>query len=343
MREKPFLQDERLIDLLRTSYGLRIERVEFLPIGADINAAKYRVETDEPALYFLKLRKGFFEEASLLIPQFLHDQGIRQVIPPLKTKAGQAWTNLEGYTCILYPYVEGHNGFEASLSDDEWIEFGSVLKRIHSVSLPPGLQGLVPSETWSPRWRELVKGFQAQAESDSYADPLAAQMAAFLRMHREEIRCMTARAEQLAQALRSRPPSRLAQWVLCHADLHAWNLLHGPREGLYIIDWDNPILAPKERDLMFIGAGVGGIWNTPREAALFYQGYGGTEIDLTVLTYYRYERILEDVAEFSEQILSTTGETVDRQRGLQQFSAAFLPNDVVEIAFQTDRRLKEAG
>ncbi len=313
MREKPFLQDERLIDLLHAAYGLRIERVEFLPIGADINAAKYRVETDEPALYFLKLSKGIFQQASLLIPQFLHDQGIRQVIPPLKTKAGQAWTNLEGYTCSLYPFVEGQNGFEAGLSDDEWIEFGSALKRIHSLSLPPGLQGLVPSETWSPRWRELVRGFQAQVESGSYTDPLAAQMAAFLHVHREEIRRMTARAEELAQALRSRPPSRPAQWVLCHADLHAWNLLHIPRDSLYIIDWDNPILAPKERDLMFIGAGVGGIWNTPGEAAWFYQGYGETDIDLTVLTYYRYERILEDVAEFSEQILSTTRGTADRQ------------------------------
>ena len=42
MREKPVLTDERLTDLLWDAYGLTDARVEFLPIGADINAAKYR-------------------------------------------------------------------------------------------------------------------------------------------------------------------------------------------------------------------------------------------------------------------------------------------------------------
>jgi spectinomycin phosphotransferase len=131
------------------------------------------------------------------------------------------------------------------------------------------------------------------------------------------------------------------EWVLC--DLHAWNILHGSPGGLQIIDWDDPILAPKERDLMFIGGGVGGIWNTPGEEALFYQGYGAPDLNLTALAYYRFERILVDVVEYSQQLLSTTTGFADRERGLRQFTAAFLPNDVVAIAFQTDQRLKVAA
>jgi spectinomycin phosphotransferase len=163
---------------------------------------------------------------------------------------------------------------------------------------------------------------------------------------------MLERAEQLAAVLRSQPLER----VLCHTDLHAWNILHGPQCGLHIIDWDDPLLAPKERDLMFIGGGVGGIWNTPREEALFYQGYGLTDINLIALAYYRYERILVDVVEYSQQLLPETSKTsgifpvretfmvsqADRERGLHQFTAAFMPGHVVGIAFQTDQRLKEA-
>lgn len=32
-----------------------------------------------------------------------------------------------------------------------------------------------------------------------------------------------------------------------------------------IVDWDEPIMAPKERDLMFIGGGVANVWNDPSE------------------------------------------------------------------------------
>ena len=48
-----------------------------------------------------------------------------------------------------------------------------------------------------------------------------------------------------------------------------------------------------------------------------------------------------DVVEYSQQLLSTASGLADRERGLRQFTAAFQPNDVVEIAFKTDQRLKK--
>lgn len=337
MLEKPLLQDKRIIAHLWQAYGTQITRVEFLPLGADYHTAVYRVVTRESAPYFLKLRKGNFEETSLTVPQFLHEQGIRQVTPPRKTKDGQLWTGLDGYVCILYPYIAGRDGFEGALSDDQWIDFGVALKGIHTVTLPPALQAQIPSETYSPHWREAVKSFQAQVEHTGYVDPVAAKMAAFMKAHRDEIRLLIVRAEQLASNLQSQPLER----VLCHSDIHAGNLLLAPDADLYIVDWDNPVLAPKERDLMFIGGGVGGAWNSVREEALFYQGYGSREINLTALTYYRYERIIQDIAAYCEQILLTGEGGADREQGLHYFASQFLPNNVLEIAYQTDQKLKE--
>ena len=45
--------------------------------------------------------------------------------------------------------------------------------------------------------------------------------------------------------------------VLCHADLHAWNVLLDTDRQLWLVDWDETILAPKERDLMFVVGGIG--------------------------------------------------------------------------------------
>ncbi len=46
---------------------------------------------------------------------------------------------------------------------------------------------------------------------------------------------------------------------------------------------------------MFWG-GMGGTWNDEQEANWFYQGYGAAEVDLFALSYYRYERIVVDIA-----------------------------------------------
>jgi spectinomycin phosphotransferase len=338
MREKPPLQDKRLIACLRHSYGLEVTRLEFLPLGADYNSAVYRVESGESISSFLKLRKENFEQTSLIVPKFLHEQGIRQVIPPRKTVDGRLWSALDAYTCILYPFIDGRDGFEVSLSDEQWIEFGAALEGIHSVILPPDLQDRIPSESFSPYWRKKAEYFLLQVDQVVYKDPLAAQMASIIRKHRKEIRFLIKRAAELAATLKSQPIKR----VLCHSDIHAGNLLIAENARLYIIDWDNPILAPKERDLMFIGGGVGSIWNTAREEALFYQSYGSHDLDLTALVYYRYERIVQDIGAFCEQILLNTEGEADRQLALHYLKGQFLPGEVFEIACQTDQKLKGA-
>src|SRR5215216_7511990 len=118
--------------------------------------------------------------------------------------------------------------------------------------------------------------------------------------------------------------------AVCHSDLHAGNVLVGADDQLAIVDWDERILAPKERDLMFIAGGVGGIWNTDQKTRWFYHGYGQTAIDLLALCYYRYERIVVDIAERAEQIFGMQGSVEERQKRLR-LKEQFPPNNVVDI------------
>ena len=133
---KPDLKDEKIIACLGDAYGLAVEKIAFLPLGADFNTAVYRVTTSNQADYFLKLRRGEFIETSFLVPNYFAELGIKQVIQPLASKTGQLWTNLASFTAILYPYVDGQNGVEAKLSEDQWIQFGSAIKKFHSSEIP---------------------------------------------------------------------------------------------------------------------------------------------------------------------------------------------------------------
>jgi spectinomycin phosphotransferase len=333
MLEKPNLADETVISSLQAEFGLRVSELSFLPLGADVNTAVYRVVGDDQSAFFLKLRAGNFEPLSVSLPLFLKDQGIRQIIPPLLTCSNRLWAGLDPYKMILYPFVEGQDGYELALTDQQWLEFGAALQAIHAVQLPPTLEQACPRETFPAHWREMVSTFQAQVEQTTFADPTAAKLAAFMKTQRSEIRHLVERAGQLAAALADRP----LEPVLCHADIHPGNLLITPHHDFFIVDWDNPILAPRERDLMFIGSTDS--WNGFREKELFYQGYGPVEINQAALAYYRYERIVQDIAEFCEQLLLSDEGGPDREQSLGFMVGQFKPHQEVAIARQTDHLL----
>lgn len=335
MLEKPDLPDESLRACLRDHYGLHVTEIAFLPLGNDVNTAVYRVVADDATPYFLKLRSGAFDETTVAIPRFLHDQGIPQILAAIATNAGHLWVRVDSFAVIVFPFVAGRNGFEAPLSDRQWVDLGAALRGIHTAVVPPSLSVQIPHERYSPHWRNLVRTFQARVDETAFTEPIAAEMAAFLRVRRDEISRIVARADALGTALRAQSPAQ----VLCHADIHGANVLIGTDGALSIVDWDTLIVAPKEHDLMFVGGGVGGAWNSAQEEVWFYQGYGRTEIDPVALVYYRYERIVQDIAAYCEQLLLTDEGGADRAPALRYFLDQFLTNNVVAIAHRTDQLL----
>lgn len=338
MLQKPDLQDEKIIMVLQEAYGIQGTEITFLPLGADLRTAVYRMDSANGIAYFVKLRRGDFNEITLTLPQFLHEQGVEQIIAPLPTTTGTLHAPLEDFHVMVYPFVEGDNGYVVGLSEEQWRELGEAFKRIHTTPIPPTLQARVPCETYTPKWRGIVKSYVARNDADAYTDPLALKLFAFLEERREEILALVERAEQLAQEIEAHP----REFVLCHADIHAGNVLIERNGGFYIVDWDDPILAPKERDLMYFGAGLWGRWHTPQEEeTLFFRGYGQTEIDQTVLAYYRFERIVQDIAVDCSHILQTDADHEDRAQSLYYLTGNFQPNSTVALAYEADPSRKK--
>ena len=156
MLTPPGLAATTIIGCLHDHYGLRISQVIFLPIGADTNSAVYRIDADDDTSYFLKLRRGHFDEVTVAVPAFLHAKDIRQVIAPIATITDQLWVHAHGFDWILYPFFEGQNGYEVALSESQWGALGESMRAVHTTHVPGGLRSRLRREAFAPRWRRIV-------------------------------------------------------------------------------------------------------------------------------------------------------------------------------------------
>ena len=290
LREQPAIPQERLLACLQEQYDIAAVTLEYLPRGHDYSAGVYRVVSLQGTAYLLKTTARPLYEPGLLVPRYLRDQGIAAVVAPLPARSGALWTKLEDWTVIVYPWISGDSNFEG-MTNEQWKETGSIFKQIHSVRLQPGIFPALRKETFDPvEYARWVHDFEAHhlhmkhVESES-ARALHASWVA----HQSVIHPAVTSLERLAEVLQSRELKN----VISHADLHPANLLRDQHGGVFVIDWDEVMLAPKERDFIFI---------REPQAGAFWEGYGQVEIDWMLLSYYLWERVVQDWIEDARNV-----------------------------------------
>ncbi|HEX9133078.1 MAG TPA: aminoglycoside phosphotransferase family protein [Ktedonobacteraceae bacterium] len=290
MRAQPSIPEEHLRTCLQEQYDLNHVTLEFLPLGLDYNAAVYRVVSEQGAAYLLKVTSRSLYEPRCLVPRYLNDQGITSVVAPIPTRSGALWTKLVDWTAIVYPFIDGETSL-TGMTDEHWKEVGTIFKRIHQVMPPPfGFESL-RKETFDPaeyaRWVRTFESQHAQEPSCGSASQRALRSSWIA--HQPTIHMVVTSLEKLAGVLQS----RTFPYVICHADLHARNLIRDRAGHVFVIDWDEVMLAPKERDFIFV---------RQPQADAFWEGYGVAEIDWILLTYYLWERVVQDLIECAHNV-----------------------------------------
>ena len=327
MIEKPNISNEKIIVVLNKNYSIQTKEIEFLPIGNDSTAFAYRVETKNQTSYFLKLKKGLSNFAGLFVPRFLKDNGIEQIIAPLSTTTQELWVNIDDFALILYPFITGNEGMQVGMTEAQWTEFGSTLKQIHTSKLDEKILQYVAQESFTPKWSELARNLHEQVNVRNYDDPYQKQLALFWKENNEKIHTLIEQSEMIGKHLQQTD----LDFVLCHADIHTANILINQNQNIFIVDWDDVLFAPKERDLMFV-LGKGTV--ETREEHFFFKGYGNLKINPLVLAYYRYEWCVQEIADFGERVFLTKdiGENT-KKNSVEEFIKLFSQGDVVESAF----------
>lgn len=173
------------------------------------------------------------------------------------------------------------------LSERNWQKVGAFFTRMHVDAIWHSQNGLLKKENFNSACQKVAREVLVEALKEGHTG-FRFELEKFIRERAAEVSRIIERTWQLGEALRERQP----ELVLCHGDPNTSNIFVTDHHKLYMLDWDEIMLAPPERDLMFF-----------ESAADFWQGYDPTgryEPDLMALAYYHYEWVVQEIADFGE-------------------------------------------
>ncbi len=330
MLEPPDLRVGDLLERARTRFGLVADEAEFLPVGNDSRAWAFRLSSGGEA-WFVKVLAPPVNEAAVEVPRYLAKRGIEHLVLPVPTLTGAFIDREEPFSLVVYPFLEGESGGQVGLTFEQRTELGRTMRRIHDLPVGDELVGIVRREWFVPRDLPEARRI-GQRVSGSLEEPLERAFAEAWSAHQPEIDRIVDGVGQLGVEGRSRAGAE----VLCHADIHPWNVLVQPSGGFAIVDWNETVLAPRERDLMFVDGGPG----PSRDADAFFAGYGEIEIDSVVIAYYRFEWVVEELADYGRRtfFMPELGDST-KAEAVELFLRIFEPGEVVDTALQAQDAL----
>ena len=324
MLTRPDLADAVIIERLQAHYGFAVRALDFLPVGNDARAWSFRIESNSGA-YFLKLRKGAVNLAALKLPHYLKSCGIDNVVAPLPTRASSLYAPAGEFSLMLYPYIDGASSWDMTLTSAQWRKWGAIMRSIHRASIPPALSEIVPQAVFACKWLDKIDGAERVLAQGEYEGETAAAVARIWRKNAAIIELCRRRYRSLGAKLRRAAPDL----VICHADIHPANIIIDAAGEMHIVDWDEALLAPKERDLMFfIDDG-----RAPDTTDAFMDGYGDRAVDRLALAYYKYDWVMQELGDYGERVfLSDDLSGDDLALAGREFARLFAPDDVIERA-----------
>ncbi|GGM17053.1 phosphotransferase [Dactylosporangium sucinum] len=253
------LPDDALASLLVHEWGLTVKSLTYRPVGfgshhwelVDTSGSRWFVTVDEPADP-ARLR------ASLAVAADLHVTGHTFAVAPVPTLRSETMLTSGPFAIAVYPFVDG--------TSFEWNAFAGPEHRQATLDMiiqlhtaPPVVRRHARVDDFAVPHRDEVE--QALKRPGPDCGPYAAAAADLLAAHREPLRRLLARYDELVLESRAEP----VRAVLTHGEPHSGNTMRTPT-GWRLIDWDTVLISPPERDLWLIEPGDGSIFTAYAEA-----------------------------------------------------------------------------
>jgi len=253
MTERPFasLDPETILTCIERATGRRLLNV-CRPHSSYINRV-YELQDEDGTFIIAKFFRPqrWSEEGLLDELQFVRDCDAQElpVIAPLSLADGTYLGTCDEIRFAVYPRCGGRLVDE--YDDEQWLELGRLLGRLHSVGgsrEAPGRNRLHPLHTTRQQIEYIVANNLVHENLLSQFERLGAEIIAEIS-----------------------PDFDSVQSIRIHGDCHSGNLIYRPGESFFIIDFDDMMVGPAVQDFWMLLPGTRE--DAPVEISLLLEGY----------------------------------------------------------------------
>lgn len=200
---------------------------------------------------------------------------------PVKTAGGDYFYTCGNLIGVLYNFIPGEAvGYERGLSEEETGQLAVMVRSLHGIDSRL-FAGLCPEEKYDLSFCSELRCLLREKTAG-----LPERFEAVALEYRDVAEKRIREAEEMAERLKQEK----LPFVLCHTDIHGGNIMRDPKGKLYLVDWENVLLAPKEADLF-------SFYEEP------YFSLFADSFHEEAMRYYIIRRDLEDIWEFLNNLL----------------------------------------
>lgn len=280
-------------------YELTASTITFWP-GGDCSWI-YFFATDDGQRYVLKITRDGLCSAVMspdvvkTLNALYYDYGIRQMSqPPLRATNGQYLVTLKDWQAVVIPFIDGQPMNYAALDERHARKLGALLATLHMCKL--ARNDLPPYEAFTSEIpRRLARILRHITRPTGDATNARDRTIEKLQPHSDTLRKVAGRFALLEQSLRD-DDTLSDSFVICHGDPSQDNVIITPDNDVMLIDWDAPIIAPRERDLFPLRHNATVIESYKRIA-------GDFEWNTRILAYYKLQWELGEIVDYSWRLL----------------------------------------
>ncbi len=218
--------------------------------------------------------------------------GVRNIAHPIPTSNGQMRIHIGDFQIALFSLIPGKTAQEQKLTDEQLEKLGRLLAQVHQSKTVIG-EYSVKENFEIPFKDRLLAIFADMLKIAGNSTKYERRLRSFLEPHRQEFMQELDRLEKLQRKVRT---MRLA-FVNCHGEPSPGNVLSSDDGEIHLLDWDDPIFAPKEKDLLFFKDNIEPVM---RGYSLFSKD---NNIDHDVMEFYGHMWNLGEIAYYGGKIL----------------------------------------
>lgn len=230
-----------LAKLLSTHYNLHVTEISDAP--RQFVAETFFVKTEDQTFFCKVMDKPLFIDGvvrSLPALADIHDLGFSKINYPISTASGDLFVKDGGTLIVLFNFIDAPQNYEY----DNAI-LGKTIAEIHQLS--PQITAPINHEQYVFKHAEMFMDKLDQISGEVGRDDIAQDLQRLMEVNYSTI---VKAYKQFKLITRDCLNAKL-EFVVTHGDAPGNVLVKAPND-IYIVDWDDILLAPAERDLWFM-------------------------------------------------------------------------------------------